>query len=126
MVIEEVEELVKSRKMVYRGKELLEIYNSDDYNSGLRLINIGKLNKKGEEEMAFCWIAPEDREKCDGNYTGNIKGILVSNPLSYYDVLFWGSEVQLKLMGNKRPILNPLWVENVILNGCWYEKENYN
>ena len=63
-------------------------------------------------EGVWGWLEPEDKVKySDDAFTGKVKAILCNTPIEYYGLLYYGAEVQLVCHGDKRPTLDPEWIE---------------
>lgn len=126
MTINEVKEIVESRGMVYKG-EFLEQLSSEEFNSGMRKVNLQEMKNLDSlnGEGCWAWLSEEDRKEYDNDGNGIIKAILANSPIEYMGILFWGSELVLKCNEKCRPTLSKEWVEEKILNADWFNSNQY-
>ena len=69
-------------------------------------------------ESVWCWLDRESKAKYeDDHYSGKLTAILCDNPESYGGVLFEGIEVVIQCNRDKRPILDPDWVKEKLIDG---------
>lgn len=93
--------------------EFFKSLSEDEQNNGYIKFNIphpeDPYSKNGEG--VWGWVTPEDKVKYnDDSYHGNIKAILLNNPLESLGFLEWGMEVTLKCHGSDRPTIDPEWI----------------
>lgn len=120
---EELKGIIESRGMVYKG-DWFEKLSEEEQNAGYIKFNIPDEDKPNSlnGEGVWGWVTPEDKAKYnDDNCHEVIKAILCNSPLNYMGILFWGMEVEIKCHGDRRPTLNPEWVEENISNAEWYK-----
>lgn len=125
MTINEAKDLVESRDMIYKG-EFLKQLSIDEFNNGIRKVNLQEINDLDNlnGEGVWVWLSEEDRKEYSNDSSNKIiKGILANNPFNYENILFWGSEIEIKCNCDKRPNLSKEWTIKKILNTDWYKKE---
>ena len=72
-------------------------------------------------ESVWCWLDPESKAKYeDDRYSGKLTAILCDAPKSYDGVLAEGIEVVILCKKEKRPILDPGWVKENLIDGGLY------
>lgn len=117
MKVEDIEKIVGSRGMVYRGKFLKQL-SQEEFNNGMRKVDLQSIDDLdsliGEE--CWAWLNEEDRLKYDNDENGIVKAILANQPINYMGILFWGSEIVLRLNGGNRPTLSKEWITKNIGN----------
>lgn len=122
MDMQEVKELVESRGMVYKG-EFLSNVTEEEFSKGMRKVNLPEIDDLDSPngEGVWVYVQPEDRDLYDGYSKGNIINVILANTSLYYpDIIFWGSEVPVRLNGTSRPTLSKEWVTEKILESDWF------
>lgn len=99
--------------LTWKG-DFFDSLGDDERNAGYIKFNIPNpetphdLNGEG----VWGWVPPEDKQKYDDDsFTGNLTVILCNDPLYYSGILLAGQEVVVRCNGDKRPILDPDWVQ---------------
>ena len=68
------------------------------------------------------WVSPEDKERYnDDSFTGEIAVILCNQPLNFYGLFFWGTELVIKCNGSSRPVLSDRWMNENVFCKEWYK-----
>lgn len=123
MNIDEIIVLHDLRGLCYKGNFLQNLSN-DEFNEGL--IKFEMLDDGSEDGINICeriwgWADKEEKEKyMDDNFRGDINVILANNPLNFYGILFWGTELAVTCDGG-RPVLSTKWLQENILLKDWYQ-----
>lgn len=72
-------------------------------------------------ESVWCWLDPESKAKYENDrYAGKLTAILCDNPKSYGGVLFDGIEVVIRCNRDKRPVLDPDWAQEKLIDSGLY------
>ena len=72
-------------------------------------------------EGVWAWADPESKAKYDDNqYNGKLTVVLCSDPMYYGGVLCEGVEVVIRCNGGIRPILDPEWVKERLIDTGLY------
>lgn len=123
MTIDEVKNIVESRKMVYKGF-FLEQLSKEEFKAGMRKVNLQEITDLDSlnGEGCWAWFSEHDRKKYDNCENGIVKAILANSPVEYMGILFWGSELEVKCNGNYRATLSKEWVNEKILKSDWFNK----
>lgn len=119
MTLEEIKELAKSMGLKWRKDELDALPETELW-PGYVTFNIPNPETPDsfDGESVWCWLDPESKAKYENDrYSGKLTAILCDNPESYGGVLFEGIEVVIRCNRDKRPILDPDWVKEKLVDG---------
>lgn len=117
----EIKILCKKRGLPYKGDFLSQL-SEEEFRAGCIKFYIPLPESKTGESI-WGWIYKKDRPRYErGSFSGEMKAILCNTPLSYYGVLFWGSEVMIKCE-NGRAVISDDWVRKYILEAEWFKHE---
>ena len=113
----------KERTGLKRRKDELDRLPLPELWKGYAIFNIPnpETPESFEGESVWCWLDPESKANYENDrYAGKLTAILCDNPQSYGGVLTEGVEIVLKCNRDKRPFLDPDWVqENLIDSGLY-------
>ena len=106
--------------------EYLQRLSEDERINGYIKVNIPRYGKEGlGGEGCWVWINPQDKEKyADDNFFGKINGILDNETVyAYPGVLLPGMVITMKCNGDKRPTLDPEWIQEKLIKTGLYKEE---
>ena len=107
-------EETKKHGIAYKG-DFIESLSDEEFNAGVIKFRIPPQDSDGCGESIWGWLTPEDKKKYKNNdFDGEIKAILVNQPINYYDALTWGSEVIIKCHGEDAPTLSNGFIRDVL------------
>lgn len=120
---EDIKALSEERDIPYRGDDIRKL-SEEEFQAGARRINLQDIDNLDSLNGEGCWgwYSEEDRKRYDNNEYGTATCILLNSPIDYMGVLFWGSELKIKLNETNRPTLDKEWVKEKILGTDWFRK----
>ena len=108
--------------LTWRGDELDALPESE-LRAGYVKFNIPKPETPEcpNGEGVWGWADPDSKAKYDDDsYHGKLTVILCNDPVQYDDILCSGTEVVIQCNGENRPILDPEWVREKLVDSGLY------
>ena len=118
-------EMAERMGLTYRKDELMDL-PEEERRAGYLKFNIPnpKTPYDFNGEGVWGWANPENKAKYnDDRYDGKLTVVLCNTPEYYGDVLFEGVEVVIQCNGDKRPILDPEWIREKLIDSGLYRME---